>query len=257
MKHLPNILTLCNLFCGCIAITFIMSAPIQMLQTDIPTDVALMKHNLAMGSVFIALAALFDVFDGLTARMLNASSPIGKDLDSLSDVVSFGVAPGMILFKFLSFVIANNPELGLSPLLAYPAFILPCFASLRLAIFNQDSGAQSKYFKGMPSPASGMIVATLPLMYAFDSNFITQLMQQNVWCYYLIIICLSLLMVSKRNFLKWKAPLPGIQYWWPQILTAIVAIGGAFVFGVTAIFLAFIVYIISSLIYKYPATTSS
>ena len=94
MKHLPNLLTLANLFCGCIAITFILSA--QNFTTSFNIDEYIEVPAVAQpywGSVFIFLAAIFDMLDGFAARTLKVFSPVGKDLDSLADIVSFGVAP--------------------------------------------------------------------------------------------------------------------------------------------------------------------
>ncbi len=104
MKHLPNICTLANLFFGCTAITFILNAP-AFLNTITGEDYfpVLGMEQMYYGSLFIALAALMDVLDGFAARSLKVHSLIGKDLDSLADVVSFGVAPSMILFKLLWF----------------------------------------------------------------------------------------------------------------------------------------------------------
>lgn len=239
--------------CGCIAITYIMNAPIKLYTDANSVNAFIDPQNLVMGSIFIGLAAIFDVFDGLVARMMNTFSPIGKDLDSLADVVSFGVAPGMILYKMLWFAQSSQQNaLDMNTLMLIPAFILPCFAALRLATFNQDVSGQKKYFKGMPSPASGIIVATLPLILEYDKNDFIRGLILNKWFLYGVVIILSYLMVSKIKFLKWKAPGTGIAAWWPQILIVLTIVLGSFIIGYSAILLGVIVYIICSMLYKYP-----
>ncbi|RQO30509.1 CDP-alcohol phosphatidyltransferase [Taibaiella sp. KBW10] len=255
MKHLPNILTLCNLVCGCLAITFILGAyPELKTVTGESFFPVLGAHKLVYGSLFIILAALFDVLDGLAARSLKAFSSIGKDLDSLADVVSFGVAPAMIIYQLLWMAFMSEPNaLAVNPLVTLPAFLLPCFGALRLARFNQNNLAQSSYFSGMPIPAAGIMVALLPLVLTYDQGaIVTQL--GGKWALYAIVVLLSYFMVSKIKFLKWKAPAKGIAAWWPHILITLTAVIGYFTLGYSALLLAFVVYIITSMLYKYPET---
>ena len=120
---------------------------------------------LVHSAYLIGIAAVADFFDGLVARALHVSSPIGKDLDSLADMVSFGVVPGAILFKLLQHVL---PAAGLPPILAYLAFVVSIFSALRLAKFNNDT-RQSDSFIGLPTPACTLLVASLPLILAHDS----------------------------------------------------------------------------------------
>src|SRR5688572_18056268 len=101
MKHLPNLLTLANLICGCIAIVFILNAQPFVSSFNEQDYWVIGTEQAYMGALFILLAAVFDLLDGFAARALQVFSPIGKDLDSLADIVSFGVAPSMILFKML------------------------------------------------------------------------------------------------------------------------------------------------------------
>lgn len=255
MKHIPNILTLANLMFGCIAITYILNAP-SFITTTTGEDFrpVLGLEQMYWGSIFIFLAALMDVLDGLAARVLNAHSPIGKDLDSLADVVSFGVAPGMILYKLLWMAYMQEPGALDTPLLTMaPAFLIACFGALRLARFNQTASSNAGYFKGMPIPASGIIVASFPLMLWYpNSIFAVDEILTNKWFLYAVIALLSYLMVSKINFLKWKAPGKGIGAWWPQIIIAIVVVFGSPFLNFSIVPIAFLVYIVCSLIYKYP-----
>jgi CDP-diacylglycerol---serine O-phosphatidyltransferase len=136
-KHIPNAITSLNLASGCIAIVFAFQGAYM------------------TAAYFIALAAVFDFFDGFAARLLKAYSPIGKELDSLADVVSFGVAPGIMIFNYLSDLsLATNSSIYLP----YLAFLIPVFSALRLAKFNIDE-RQASSFIGLPTPANAIFWA--------------------------------------------------------------------------------------------------
>lgn len=238
---------------GCIAITFILDAP-AMLQTTTGEEFypVLGLQQLYWGSVFIGLAALMDVLDGLLARTLNAFSPIGKDLDSLADVVSFGVAPSMILYKFLWFAYMKEPGALSTPILAMaPAFLLACFGALRLARFNQTSNTQQHYFSGMPIPAVGILVASLPLIYWLPATGVNvDVLLANRWLLYGLIALLCYLMISPIRFFKWMPVGKGLQAWWPQLLILLVVIAGAPILHFAIVPIAFALYIILSFLPK-------
>lgn len=143
-KHIPNIITCCNLICGCVAIG------------------AGFQHNFTTAFVFILLGALFDFFDGLVARALGVSSPMGLQLDSLADVVTFGVAPSAMLFTLFTEV--RYPELIYSTFwfktMPFTAFLIAAFSAVRLAKFNIDE-RQHTGFIGMPTPANAIFWAAL------------------------------------------------------------------------------------------------
>ncbi len=141
-KHIPNALTCGNLFCGCIAI------------------VCIFNQQLSYASYLIALAAVFDFFDGFAARMLNVKSAIGLQLDSLADMVTFGVVPGSIIFKLLS---DNLEKYNLPNELAFLAFFISVFSALRLAKFNVDT-RQTESFIGLPTPANAILIGSFPLI---------------------------------------------------------------------------------------------
>jgi CDP-diacylglycerol--serine O-phosphatidyltransferase len=146
-RHLPNTLTCINLLCGCLALTFIF------------------RGELTIGAYLVGIAAVADFFDGLLARALRVSSPIGKDLDSLADMVSFGVVPGAILYKLL-----NSDDALVNPSLQwliFAGFLVTIFSALRLAKFNNDT-RQTTSFIGLPTPACTLVVASLPLILADD-----------------------------------------------------------------------------------------
>ncbi len=136
-KHIPNTITCCNLISGCIATYWA-------FQGD---------YRLAL--LFIVIGAVFDFFDGMTARLLHVSSPIGKELDSLADDITFGFAPSAIVFSFLSPLTTQ-----LSPYIPYLAFVMAAFSALRLAKFNLDE-RQTLGFIGLPTPANALFWGSL------------------------------------------------------------------------------------------------
>ena len=142
IKHIPNTITCLNLFSGCMSI------------------VAAIGGDLRTAFIWIVGAAIFDFMDGFAARLLKAYSPMGKELDSLSDVVSFGVAPGMILYSLFSQAAFLMNLQGCLALLPFCAFVIPVFSGLRLAKFNIDE-RQTTSFIGLPVPAHGIILACL------------------------------------------------------------------------------------------------
>lgn len=138
-KHIPNTITCMSLVSGCIA------------------TVMALQGNLLWAAIWIIIAAVFDFMDGFAARLLKAYSPMGKELDSLSDMVSFGVAPGMIVFWMLSQASLSLGEIG--RYIPYLAFVIPAFSGLRLAKFNIDE-RQTTSFIGMPVPANALFWAS-------------------------------------------------------------------------------------------------
>jgi len=152
ISQIPNFITSLNLVSGSIAVIFAIDG------------------HLVWAAIFICAAAVFDFFDGFVARALKAYSEIGKELDSLADVVSFGVAPGAILFTLLEFSLygKNQPIHEISGkwfewLILFSAFLLPVFGAIRLARFNTSSGDEN-FFRGLPIPANGLFWAAMGLM---------------------------------------------------------------------------------------------
>lgn len=251
MKHLPNLLTLANLFCGCIAISYVLGA--QNFNTaftindyiEVPTI-----EQPYIGSLFIFLAAVFDMLDGFAAKALKVFSPIGKDLDSLADIVSFGVAPSVILFKLLwTAHIAQPYAMDISMMATTPAFLVACFAALRLAKFNQNAAAQSKFFTGLPVPAVGILVATFPLI-VWQNPLGHAAYFYNYWLLYAIIALLCWLMVSKIKFYKLMPDSWTMTHLWPRLFVILSVVATYPLLKAEAILIGFIVYIITSFIYK-------
>ncbi|PJI26773.1 CDP-diacylglycerol--serine O-phosphatidyltransferase [Prevotella intermedia] len=141
-KHIPNTITCCNLVSGCVAIAYAFSG------------------NVELSFTWIIIGAVFDFFDGMSARLLNVSSPIGKELDSLADIVTFGVAPSTILFSELS--VMSYPAIlePLRSILPFTAYIMAAFSALRLAKFNLDE-RQALGFIGLPTPANALFWGSL------------------------------------------------------------------------------------------------
>ncbi len=157
-KHIPNIITCCNLICGCIAGCNALLASVYLL--DNPVSFRIRMTHYALAVAFIILGAVFDFFDGMIARALGVSSPIGKELDSLADVVTFGVAPSMMVFTLFQEVEYPTFMQSLSGILPYTAFIMTAFSALRLAKFNLDN-RQTTSFIGLPTPANALFWGSL------------------------------------------------------------------------------------------------
>lgn len=174
-KQIPNIITLCNLFSGCIA------------------SVMAFHGNFREVVIWVIIAAIFDFLDGFAARLLKAYSPLGKELDSLADMVSFGVAPAIAVFILLQ----DSALLSLGThqiveFLPYLAFLIPVFSAYRLAKFNLDT-RQTTSFIGLPTPANGLFW----ISYCYGMN---ELFADKHYYIYLtlgLIIVLSLLMISE------------------------------------------------------------
>ena len=137
-KHIPNTITCCNLISGCIATYFAFLSDFE------------------MALLFIVIGAVFDFFDGMTARLLHVSSPIGKELDSLADDITFGFAPSAIVFSYLTTFDIPHPYIP------YLAFVMAAFSALRLAKFNLDE-RQALGFIGLPTPANALFWGSLVL----------------------------------------------------------------------------------------------
>ncbi len=259
MKHLPNLLTLGNLFCGCIAIAYILTAQPYVYRSvsDHSLQWIMGTEQLYMGSIFIAIAAVCDMLDGFVARALNIFSPIGKDLDSLADVVSFGVAPSIIMFKCLwDARMQEYNALDASMLSMVPAFLIACFAALRLAKYNITADTQKSYFIGMPVPAVGIFVGSFPL-FLWNKTAGLPAILHNTWFLYGIIAVLCFLMVSKIKFFKMIPPKMKLAYSWPQLVIVVATLVAFPFIGFVALPLAFVLYILLSIVYKHPQETAA
>jgi CDP-diacylglycerol--serine O-phosphatidyltransferase len=177
-KHIPNFITLVNLFLGCCALA------------------SVLYGQFVQAFWFFIASGVGDLLDGTFARVLKAGSPIGKQLDSLADMVSFGVVPGAILYMLLVKGFSDTEALPIElTLAASPAFIVTLFAAIRLANFNIDE-RQTVDFIGMPTPSCAMFTVGLLLIHHFDSFGWGTFVTEPVFLYLLIPV-LSLLMVAE------------------------------------------------------------
>lgn len=200
MKHIPNILTLCNLFCGALGI--ILAFNDQMFLNSDKQIIISAGTQVFYAGLCLIIAAVFDFADGFVARLLNAQSPIGKDLDSLADVVSFGVLPAVLAYRLLS--MAHYKEVysfETSMITAVPALLLAVFAALRLAIFNNDEN-QKEIFIGLPTPAMGLFWAGLAMAVQLQPHYANFLLNQ--WTLYGFVIFFSYMMVSHWEMFSLK-----------------------------------------------------
>ncbi len=204
MKNIPNFFTLLNLVFGCVAIIFILQTGETIVFTDTEGFVQVrLPEKITWGALFIFAAAIVDFLDGFVARLFKATSAMGKQLDSLADVVSFGVAPGLILFQLLRISFAQEENgLDISIWWLLPALLIPCAAAWRLAKFNIDE-SQHFSFKGLPTPAAGITIASFPLI-CWLQILNMQTLLVNKWVLYAVIILLSALMVSTIQMLSLK-----------------------------------------------------
>lgn len=249
MKQVPNLFTLLNLFFGCLAIVFILQTGETLLNYNGQEWKVYLPEKIWWGAVCIGIAAVVDFLDGFVARLFGASSEMGKQLDSLADVVSFGVAPGMILYQLLRISYAYQPD-GIDVSIGYllPAFILPMAAAWRLARFNIDPG-QAYGFKGMPTPAVGLLVASLPLILLYNDFDVQSLILQK-WTLYGLIIVLSWLMVSSLPLLGLKFKSYGFRDNMPKWILLGIAVVAGLLLHWLAVPVVFLAYILLSLAFK-------
>jgi CDP-diacylglycerol--serine O-phosphatidyltransferase len=250
MKQIPNLFTLLNLLCGCIAIVLVMQTGLTMAYSSNGETIVEIPEQMQWASLLLAGAAVIDFCDGFFARLLKVPSDMGKQLDSLADVVSFGVVPGLIAWQFLRLSVAQDVD-GLDASIAWllPAFILPCAGAYRLARFNIDT-TQHHGFKGVPIPAAGLLLASFPLIYwnTEETWVITLLL--NKWVWYAIILLVSYLMVSTLPMMALKFTHLTIKKLFPFILMAVIALITAFIWGWLSVPVTFIAYVVLSLLLK-------
>jgi CDP-diacylglycerol--serine O-phosphatidyltransferase len=255
MKQIPNIFTLLNLFFGCLAIVFIMQNGIDIVYGADGTQYVKLTENICVGSLFIGIAAIIDFLDGFVARLFKATSEMGKQLDSLADLVSFGAAPGLILYQLLRMAfIRDNEGLEASAIWLVPVFIYTCAGAYRLARFNLDT-MQSTGFKGVPIPAAGLVIASLPLIYWYSTADAAYYILSNKWVLYAVTLLLSWLMVSKLPMLALKFKDYTLKNNISKIILLVIAVVTAVLLKWVAVPVTFIAYIILSLIYKNKTTT--
>ena len=176
-KHIPNLLTISNLICGCIALYFTF------------------QGELVFTAYLIGLAAIFDFMDGAAARLLNISNPLGKELDSMADMVSFGLVPGSVVFHLL--------EESTFSQYSFMALVIPIFSAYRLAKFNIDEN-QNENFIGLPTPANCLVFVSIPLITTFNSESTIAYLFEIPEILLILTILMSLALVIRINMFSLK-----------------------------------------------------
>lgn len=228
-KHIPNAVTCCSLISGCFSIMF--------LTLNMPVKAAIM----------IFVAGLFDFLDGFVARLLHTSSPVGAQLDSLSDMVSFGVAPGFIMCYLMDYAfdlpLISVVHVDILPCLA---FLLPVFAAIRLARFNVDD-TQKTSFLGLPAPGMALFMASLPLALAQVGHLTDGVL--SFWACLGITLVFSFMMVSRLRFFSFKMKSiawKGSQVRWIFLIVAVAAFA---IFRFVALPFIMVLYILLSILF--------
>lgn len=225
MRHLPNLLTLCNLFCGCLGVVWAF------------------ENQFELAVYMIWLAALLDFGDGLVARLVGVSSELGKQLDSLADVVSFGFLPSVILYQLISHYLPNPswwPYLG---------FLMVLFSALRLARFNLDD-EQTTDFKGLPTPANALLISSFPAIFRQNIEFLRPGLESplfwvvvNVLLAYLLVSKIPLFGLKFKSF-RWRDN----RYRYVFLIVSLLALG---LWHIKALPLVILVYLLLSLWRQY------
>ncbi len=188
---------------GCIAIVLILQTGESIARIQGEEWTIYMPEKIAWAALFIGIAAVVDFLDGFIARLFKATSEMGKQLDSLSDLVSFGVAPGLIIYQLLRLSLAAEPTGLNTPLLfLLPCLFIPMAAAWRLARFNLDT-VDKNNFEGLPTPAAGLLIASFPLILLYNPLNI-QMLLMNKWVLYLVCLIIPYLMISKLPLLSMK-----------------------------------------------------
>ncbi len=226
-RHIPNTITLCNLFCGCVA---------TLRGFEAEYEAALL---------WICGGALFDFFDGFAARLLGVSSPVGKELDSLADDITFGLAPAAICFSLIADGVKPEMPSFLLTVLPYTAFIMAAMSALRLAKFNLDE-RQTTGFLGLPTPANALFWAALAV--GAKTWFATS--SWAVWVVLLAVGVMSALLVSeipmfalKFKHFRWRGN--GLRYGFIAVSAVLLLC-----LGLTGLALIIPLYVLTSVVAK-------
>ena len=243
-KHVPNCITLTNLLCGALSIYFLY-----------------ISDNVLLPSIFIILGAIFDFFDGLTARLLKVTSAIGKELDSLADVVTFGLAPSLITVEVLKGSLINE---GFSIFTANILGLIPLFMALmsayRLANFNVDE-RQTVNFIGLPTPANALLWLSLPMLEYFSDKQIhlwgiyqegiySQIVDilLNPWFIIIFSVLMGIMLIAPINMFSFKFKNFSWQDNKVRFIFLVISVLLIFIFNCFAIPFIILTYIIISLI---------
>ncbi len=224
--NIPNILTLTNLFCGCCAALFLFNAQPQ------------------TAAWFTLASFVCDYLDGMIARALKITSPLGKELDSLADVVSFGVVPGAMFYMLLSGF--DDQKIHIE---ALPGFVLSAFSGLRLAKFNLDT-RQTTYFMGLTTPACTVFMLGVTLATWHNTFGMRHFIADNAWLLYLLIPVLSILLLSEIPMFGLKLKSLDLQTNAPLLMVLAILVASAFFLKMLALPLTVLCYIALSVAFR-------
>ena len=243
-KFIPNAITLLNLLAGCIAIVYVIN------------------EDYITAAFLVFLGIFFDFFDGLVARLLNVQSALGVQLDSLADVVTSGVVPGLLMFQLLNMAVNQSFEVGTwntnrdlfsveGSLLPFLGFLIPLASAYRLARFNIDD-EQQNYFKGLPVPANTLLIFSFPLILEYQNSDLMNRIIINPW-FLVIVILLSCYLLNSPHklfalkFKNWTFKSNSLRYIFLAFsLVALILLQFA------AIPLIIILYVLFSVIFYKP-----
>ncbi len=211
-RHIPNVITLLNVFCGCIATVFAV------------------LNQLELAAFFVCIGILFDFFDGFAARILNVKSELGLQLDSLADVITSGLVPGIVMFQLLILSINGGWNVDFSPelsgvmiwnafkvsLFPFMGFLITIGSAYRLAKFNIDEN-QTSSFIGLPTPANALLILSFPLILRYQNNEFLHGLILNQWFLIALTILSTFLLNSKiilfsLKFKNWSFQDNGLRY---------------------------------------------
>lgn len=235
MKHIPNFITSLNLASGFISILYALNG------------------NQVAASWLLLAAMIFDFLDGFSARMLKAYSPMGKELDSLADIVSFGVAPAILIYNLMAASLSlpsdaiNNTEGPLTILILLSPVIMPVCAGLRLAKFNIDE-TQVSSFKGLPMPANALAVTGVVIAAEYSDSALINSITGSTLALVIITFILSLLMVSRIPMFSLKFSHLRLKGNEERYILALLSISALVVFGFAGAALIIPLYLIISLV---------
>jgi CDP-diacylglycerol--serine O-phosphatidyltransferase len=238
-KHIPNTLTTLNLVCGLISISLVM------------------QNRLVWAAVFIFIAAVFDYLDGTAARLLKAYSELGKQLDSLADLVSFGVAPGLIIFQLLSIHCSNGCNiLERWNIVPYLALMIPVCSALRLAKFNIDP-RQEVNFIGLPTPANAIFFASIPMIIYIQGRIHTFIeldflaaLFSNPRVLSVLAIVFSYLLISEFRLFSMKFKSMAWKENQHRYIFLILSLVLLLIFSISAVPMVILAYLLLSVVYQ-------
>jgi CDP-diacylglycerol--serine O-phosphatidyltransferase len=225
-KHVPNLITLLNLFCGCIASVFAMDS------------------NFEMAFYFVSLGIFFDFFDGFFARLFKVSSPLGLQLDSLADMVTSGLVPGLVMVKMLTSSQFNvvNPSF-----LPYLGFIITLGSCYRLANFNIDT-RQTDSFIGLPTPANALFILSLPLIIKNSDSLVILEILTNHWILLLITALSAFILNAEIPLFSLKIKKLNLKENALQMIFLLISILLILIFQFSGIALVIVFYVVLSVI---------